>query len=161
MGGMIQKAARFLRIGQLPDLLRTKIGAEGGFLWLEEGILVTAILRDFKAPGTFCGYRRISFLGFAAMTQRRMVVSARFFNQASMDVDYDGPRFKDITFSLDGKHLSLSFNAAGFLPNAAGEVTLRLGVSDLPKATQILRQKGARGFGEPCSAGNGSLPVVH
>ena len=56
MGGMIQKAARFLRIGQLPDLLRTKIGAEGGFLWLEEGILVTAILRDFKAPGTFCGY---------------------------------------------------------------------------------------------------------
>ncbi len=147
MTKMIQRAARFLGVGQLPDALRTQLDAEGGLLWFEEGIPVTAILREFKAPGTFCGYRRMSFLGFAALTERRLIVSARFFNQASVDISYDDPRFKDITFNVDRKHLSLTFNAAGILPGAAGEVTLRLGLSDLPTVTQILAQKGARGLG--------------
>jgi hypothetical protein len=149
MSTIIQKAARLLHAGQLPQALRTQIDAEGGLLWLEEGIPVTAILRGFKAPGTFCGYRRTSFVGFAALTQRRLIVCAHFFNEASVDVDYDDPRFKDITFKLDGKRLSLSFNAAGILPSATGNVTLSLGVSDLPTVTQILVQKGVQGLGQP------------
>jgi hypothetical protein len=141
---MIQKLARLFGIGQLPGTLRNQIDAEGGWLWLEEGISVTAILRGFKAPGNCCSYRQTWFIGFAALTRRRMIVSAGFYNKAVVNVPYDDPHFKDIDFSLEGNRVCLSFNPARFLPDTSGDVTLRLGVTDVPTLTRVLSEKGVR-----------------
>jgi hypothetical protein len=53
---MLKKVAGLLHIGQMPKALRTQLEGEGGLVWLEEGIPVTAILEAFKAPGISCGY---------------------------------------------------------------------------------------------------------
>lgn len=151
MRRLIQRAARLLHIGLLPDSLRDSLEADGGLLWLEEGIPVTAILQGFKAPGMFCGYRRMSFIGFAALTNRRIVISAHFLNKAAVDVAYSNPLFRAVSFNVsdDGRNLSASFDADGILPDASGRVTLRLGVADVPGATRILTEHGNVDFRAP------------
>ena len=159
MRRLIQKTARLFGVGQLPEALRRQMEAEGGLLWLEEGLLVTAILRGFKASGTVCSYRRMSFLGFAALSARRLIVSARCYDEASVDIAYDDPRFKAIAFRAAGNRLSVSFNAAEFLSGAVGAVTLRFGVSDLSKVRQMLHEKGARGLDEPHGVAKPDTPM--
>ena len=149
MRRLIKKTSQLLGIGQLSESLRTQIDAEGVLPLLEEGIPVTAILQGFKAPGIRCGYRRMSFIGFVVLTNRRLIVSASFHHKVCVDVAYEDARFRTITFDVIRKRLSMSFEAAGLIPDASGDVTLNLGVADAATAARILREKGAIGFGEP------------
>ena len=70
MKTMIKRIAGFLKVGQIPMALRNELDAEGGPLWLEEGIPVTAILGRFKTWGihwrSYTFYRRMAFIGFVA-----------------------------------------------------------------------------------------------
>jgi hypothetical protein len=155
---MIKKVAKLLHIGQMTKALQRQLEGEGGIVWLEEGIPVTAVLRAFKAPGIRCGYRRMSFVGFVAMSKRRLVASASFFHKTEVNVAFEDPEFKAITFSVAGNRLSMSFEAAGLIPDASGEVTLRFATFDLPVAAQLLAERGGR-IGEPDGAANRSQPI--
>lgn len=119
---------------------------------------MTAILHAFKAPGIRCGYRRMSFVGFVAMSNRKLVASASFFHKAQVNVAFEDPKFKAITFRLAGNHLSMSFDAAGLIPDASGEVTLRFAISDLRVAAQLLAERGGS-IGEPDGPADGRQPI--
>lgn len=139
---LIKKAAELLKLGRIPPSIRTQLDTEGGILWLEEGVPVTAILQSFKAPGICCGYRRMLFVGFLAINHRRLAAAANFFHKAEVNVAFDDPKFRAMTFSLTGNRLSMSFDAAGVIPEASGEVTLRFAMSDPQVAVQILSERG-------------------
>jgi hypothetical protein len=146
MRRLIQTLANFLHIGQLPDALRIQLDTEGGLIWLEEGIPVTAILQCFRAPGIFCGYRRTSFVGFFASSEERLIASANFLDKVSLNLPYTDPRFDMITFGVARKRLSMRFDAKGLIPDASGQVTLRFALSDPHKFMSILERKGVGGL---------------
>ena len=144
---IIQKVARFLRIGRLPQAVRAQLESEGGVLFLDEGIPVSVILKNFRAPGAFCGFRFTSFIGFLALSGRRIVGRASLFHEASVNLAYEDARFPAIAFTVGKNRLSLGFNAEGLIPKASGEVTLRFRVSDPGKIAGILKSKGAKVLG--------------
>ena len=145
---IMQKITRLMHVGQLPQEARDQLVAEGGVLYVDEGIPVTAILQGFKAPGLFCGYRRMSFVGFLALSDRRIVVRTSFYNEASVNVGFDDPQFQAITFRTVGKRLEMTFDAKGLIPRASGTVTLRVRLSDPSRVCELLRAKGAAIAGE-------------
>jgi hypothetical protein len=148
---IMQKITRLMHVGQLSQKVRDQLDADGGVLYLDEGIPVTAILQDFKAPGVFCGYRRMSFVGFLALSDRRIVVRASFFHEASVNVAFDEPEFRAITFRLARKRLEMAFEAKGLIPRASGEIRLRARISDPVRVVELLRVKGAVFAGQPTS----------
>lgn len=144
MNTVIQRIARTLRVGQIPQAIRRQLESDGEPLFCHEGILISVRLKDFRAPGIFCGLRQMSFIGFFAASQSRLVVSASCFNKAWLNLSYDDPRLGRITFAADGRRLSMSFNADGLIPRATGDVTLRLRVPDALEIARVLESKGAK-----------------
>ncbi len=86
----------------------------------------------------------MSFIGFFAASQSRFVASASCFNKVWLDLAYDDPRLGRITFSADGRRLSMSFNADGLIPRATGDVTLRLRVPNALEIARMLESQRAK-----------------
>ncbi len=147
----MQRIARFMRLGQLPEKIRNQLNAEGGVRYLDEGVPITAILQGFRAPGLFCGYRSMSFAGYLAISEQRIVVHASFYNEASVNVRFDDPWLREIHFRRVRNHLELAFNAEKVIPRASGEVCLRIRVTDVAQVAELLRAKGAVVSGERAS----------
>lgn len=120
-----------------------RLESDGGVLYLAEGVITTAILTNFKAHQAQSMYRRIVFVGFFALSKRRIVVRAKCYNSVDIDVPYDDPRFKLISFAATPRYLSLSFDASPLLPTASGRIELRLHIPDIPEAAAILEAEGA------------------
>ena len=142
MSTLFQRVAHFLRFGRLPDEVRDQLESEGGMLFLEEGVVTTSILIDFKAPGVRCSYRRMTIIGFLALSEKRIVIRAKCWHKISINTTFDDPRFKAIVFNPSEKYLSLSFDPSGFIPNASGQVEIRVHVPNVSKAVKILEEKG-------------------
>jgi hypothetical protein len=139
----IQKVARALRIGQIPQAIRRQLEADGAILCSHEGIPITVRLKDFRAPGIFCGLRLMAFIGFFAASERRLVVSAAFVHKVWINVSYDDQRLRGMRLKADGGRLSMDFNAEGLIPRATGDVTLRLRVPNAVQIARLLESKGA------------------
>ncbi len=142
-----QKIANFFHLGRLPEKVKSKMTSEGGILYLAEGIAETAIFQDFKSPGMYCSHRSMIFIGFVAVSDQRFAVRAKSFHEIHINLKYDDPKFKKITFRTSKtklRYLSLSFDAAGFIPNASGRIEIRLHLPDDASAiATILNQKDA------------------
>lgn len=143
MSTIIQRIARALGIGQIPQAIRRQLQADGAILCSYEGIPITVRLKDFRAPGIFCGLRLMSFIGFFAASERRLVVSAAFFHKVWINLSFDDERLRGMTLKADGGRLSMDFNAEGLIPRATGDVTLRLRVSNAVEIARLLESKGA------------------
>ena len=144
MGAILQKLAARLGLGQLPDTLRAQLESEGRILYLAEGIWETAIFRHFRAPSARSSYRRISFIGYFALSQRRLVAKAKCRHRVDVNVAYDDPRFHQMTFAVRPKYLSLAMDASTQSPQMSGQMEVRLHLPDVATAAKILEQAGAR-----------------
>jgi len=139
----MQKVTAFFHIGKLPNELRAQMELEGRMVYLAEGIGVTAIFRDFKAQWIRCVYRRMTFIGFLALSERRIVVQGKCYNEVRVNATYDDATFKKMIFRVKQKYLSVTFDASDHLPNASGQIELRLHLPDVSMAARFLEQRGA------------------
>jgi len=143
MSSLFQRVVHFFRFGRLPDEVKTQLESEGGMLFLAEGVAMTSILTDFKAPGVRCSYRRMTIIGFLALSEQRIVIRAKCWHKIDVNTAFDDPRFKTIAFNSTEKYLSLRFDPSGFIPDASGQVEIRVHVPNVSRAAKILEGKGA------------------
>jgi hypothetical protein len=139
-----QKLAAILRLGQLPQTVRAQLESEGRILYLAEGIKETAVFRDYRGPYNYALARWMAFTGYFALTERRLVAKAKAYHEINVNVAYDDPRFKAITFTVRPRYLALAFDASTQSPQASGQIEVRLHLPDQAAATKILEQAGAR-----------------
>jgi hypothetical protein len=144
MGTLLQRLTAGLHLGQLPGTVRAQLESEGRILYLAEGIRETAIFRNYRAPGIYSWRRRIGFIGYFALSERRLVARAKQYHQTDVNVAYDDPRFKAMTFTVRPRYLALVFDASAQGPQAAGEIEVRLHLPDIAAARKMLEQVGAR-----------------
>ncbi len=143
MSTFVQRLAAGLGLGRLPGAVRAQLESDGRILYLAEGVLQTAIFRDYRAPGVRSNYRRISFIGYFALSQRRMVVKAKCYHQININAAFNDAAFKKMTFAIRGRYLSLVFDASAQSAQASGQVEVRLHLPDFAAAAKILEQSGA------------------
>jgi hypothetical protein len=144
MATFLQRLATRLRLGQLPEAVRTQLESEGRLLYLAEGIMETAIFRGYRAPGVYSWRRKALFIGYFALSERRLVAKAKRFHEINVDVAYDDPRFKKMTFTVRPEYLSLAFDASTQSSQASGQLEVRLHLPDIMTAARILEQAGAQ-----------------
>ncbi|HUW62368.1 MAG TPA: hypothetical protein VMZ06_15290 [Candidatus Bathyarchaeia archaeon] len=138
-----QKIARVFHLGRLPARVREQMQSEGGILYLAEGIAETAIFRNFRAPGVYCSQRRMGFIGFFALSERRIVARAGCFHKIDVNTTFDDPTFKKLLFKAGPKYLSVTFDPSIQTPDASGQIEIRLHLPDISKAATILKENGA------------------
>lgn len=144
MGTLWQKLTAGLHLGQLPGTVRAQLESEGRILYLAEGIRETAIFRRYRGPDAYSWRHGIVFIGYFALSERRLVARAKQYHQINMNVAYDDPRFKAMTFTVRPRYLSLAFDASAQSPQSSGQIEVRLHLPDIAAATKILEQAGAR-----------------
>ena len=144
MGAFLQRLATRLHLGPLPDALRAQLESEGRILYLAECVRETAIFRDFRAPGVYSSHRRVSSIGYFALSERRMVARAKCYHEIDVNAVYDDALFKGMTFTVGPNWLSIAFDASAQSPQASGQIEVRLHLSDVAAAAKIIEQAGAR-----------------
>jgi hypothetical protein len=144
METLVQKLAARLRLGQLPEALRAELEAEGRLLYLAQGIRETAIFRHYRASGVYSGYRRMGFIGYFALSERRLVAKAKCYHEIDVSVAYDEALFQQMTFTVRPRYLALAFDASARNAAASGQIEVRLHLPDIRAAAQLLEQAGAR-----------------
>ncbi len=144
MGTLVQRLAAGLGLGRLPEAVRAQVESEGRIVYLAEGVLETAIFRHYRAQGVRSGYRRISFIGYFVLSERKMVVKAKRYSEININVAYDDALFKKMIFAVRPTYLSLAFNASEQSTQASGQIEVRVHLPDIAAASEILEQAGAR-----------------
>lgn len=86
----------------------------------------------------------MSFIGFFAASERRLVASASFFHKVRVNLPYHDLRLRGITFTANGRRLSMNFNADGLIPKATGDVTLRPRIPNALEIARVLESRGAK-----------------
>ena len=144
MTTVIQRIAGLFHLGRIPADIRTRLESEGRILYIAEGIWETAVFKNFKTPGSYCGYRCISFIGFFALSEKRIIAKAKFHHDINVNATYDNPQFQSIAFIADTKMLSLAIDVSAQSPQMSGLMEVRLHLQDVDMAVQILQGVGAR-----------------
>ncbi|MDX9974382.1 MAG: hypothetical protein RBU21_15460 [FCB group bacterium] len=141
---LTQRIATFLHLGKMPLNILGQISSEGEILYSAEGIGETVILRSFRAPGHYASRRKMAFVGYFAITERRIVARAGAYNCIGINVSFDDPRFQQLEFKATEKYLCIAYDASIQADNMSGQVEIRLHLPDIDKAARILAEKGAR-----------------
>jgi hypothetical protein len=147
MATFTQKLAGTFRLGRLPEAQRVQLESEGRLLYLAEGIWETAIFqryRHYRFPQAYCLHRRMGFIGYFALSERRLIAKAKAYNEINVNVAYDDPRFQALMFTVRPKYLALTFDASAQSPEDSGQLEIRLHLADIATAVKILEQAGAR-----------------
>jgi hypothetical protein len=147
MATFTQRLAGTFGLGRLPGAQRVQLESEGRLLYLAEGIWETAILRDYqhhRFPQAYCLACRMGFIGYFALSERRLVAKAKAYNKIDVNVAYEEPRFKAMTFTIRPKYLALTFDASAQSPEDSGQLEVRLHLPDIALAAKILKRAGAR-----------------
>lgn len=139
-----QKLAAKLRLGRLPEALRAELEADGRLRYLAEGILKSVIFRDYRVPGARIHHRRMAFIGYFALSERRLVAGAKAFHEMDVKAAYDEDLFRKMAFAVQPRYLSLVFDATDQDPQASGQIEVRLHLPDIPAVARLLEQAGAR-----------------
>jgi hypothetical protein len=143
MGVLVQSLTQAFHLGRLPDEVRTRLEQDGGILYLAEGVVTTVIFHDFRSPQARSLYRRMVFIGYFALSERRIVVRAKCYNRVDIDLPCDDPRFQQVSFRVTPRWLSVSFDASALLANASGRIEVRMHIPDIARAVAVLQSKGA------------------
>jgi len=143
MSDFTQKIIHFFHLGRLPDQVRTQLTSEGGIAYLAEGIAATAILNNFRVPGVYCSHRKMTFIGFFALSTRRIALRAKCYHKIDINMTFDDPKFQQLRFQVYPNYLSLTFDPAVFIPEASGQIEIRLHISNMSQAVDILKQNNA------------------
>lgn len=147
MATFTQRLAGTFGLGRLPEAQRVQLESEDRLRYLAEGIWETAILRDYRHcrfPQAYCLARRMGFIGYFALSERRLIAKAKAYNEINVNVAYEEPRFKAMTFTVRPKYLALTFDASAQSSEDSGQIEIRLHLPDIAFAAKILEQAGAQ-----------------
>ncbi len=144
MATFTQRLAAGLHLGRLPAAQRVQLESEGRLLYLAEGIWETAILRRYRAPGAFSWRQRFGNIGYFVLSEHRLVARAKGGHEIDVNMAYDDPPFQKLTFAIQPKYLSLTFDPSTQNPQASGQIEIRLHLPDVDMAAEILERAGAQ-----------------
>lgn len=114
---------RWFGMGAMPAGLRTRLQEEG-LAAADEGLRGTWFSKDFKAPGRRSLYKSRGFIGFLAISNKRIVAYANGRPQINLPVD--DPRVAHLHSELIGEdRICISFETAHFHSDWQGVVELR------------------------------------
>jgi len=139
-----QRIAGILHLGRMRADVQARLQAEGEILYLAEGIAATARFFSFRAPGVRIYERVQGFVGYLALTERRMVASAGMYNRIRLSVAFNDPQFQQIEFIARPKYLAVSYDPSIQSPEMSGKIEIRFHLPDVAAAATILAEKGAR-----------------
>ena len=124
-------------IGRLPGAMRPIVEDETIEL-LDEGVSGAIVLRRYRAPGRYHGYRWSGFLGSIVLTGARFAVFR--FSRPAVNVSRDPELLEqlDLRIPEEGR-LVIRFSADAFDPDASGEVEIRLKTPLARKFRRALR----------------------
>jgi hypothetical protein len=137
-----QKVAGWFGIGRVSEDIRLRLMAESEIEYLAEGIWQTAIYSNFGAPGQYASSRRMGFVGYVAMSHKRLVARAGGYNRVDINMAFGDRKFGDVIWMLAPGYVSLAFDAASHIPGASGRIEVRLHV---PDAAELASKLVARG----------------
>lgn len=125
---LTQRIAQLLRFGRVPTVIRQRLETEAPLLYIVEGVAETATLKNFRAPGVRCGWRKMGFVGFVVITEKRIVVKAGYYHHIDLDIAPADTRFQQISFVTEGDVILIRFDASLKGTDYSGEVEIRLHV---------------------------------
>lgn len=137
-----QRIARVFGVGRVPAALRRQLETEAPLLYVAEGIAETVTLKDFKAPGVRCGWRKMGLVGFVIVTEKRLIAKARSYHHVDLDLTFADPRFQQITLAGEDDVFLMRFDASLKGPGYSGQVEVRL---HLPYQDQLIAALGKVG----------------
>lgn len=137
-----QRIAQVLGLGRVPAALRWQLESEAPLLYVAEGIAETVTLKDFKAPGVRCGFRKMGFVGFVVVTEKRLVAKTRSYHHVDLDLTFADPRFGQITLAGEDGAFLMRFDASIRGAGYSGQVEVRL---HLPNQEQLFAALGKAG----------------
>jgi len=144
MGTLVQRLAAGLGLGRLPEAVRAQVESEGRIVYLAEGVPETAVFRHYRAPGVRDWHRRIGFIGYFVLSERRLVAKAKAYHEINVNVAFADDAFKEMTFTVMPRYLSLAFDASTQSAQASGQVEVRLHLPDIAVAAKVLERAGAQ-----------------
>lgn len=139
--GLISSIARKLGIGKLPPAIRAQLEADGGILYLAESAGATATFENFRSPGFYCSSRTMGFIGYLALSQKRLAAHAGLWDRINLNVPFADPRLNSISIEAERKTIALRYDASKMNPKASGRITVRYHVPDPEKFARLLKSK--------------------
>ena len=114
---------QLFKTGSIPEGVRAKLEAEG-LVAADEGLRGMWFSRHFKAPGRRSLYKSRGFIGFLAISSKRIVAYGNGRQQINLPVD--DQRVADLHSELMGEdRICISFETAHFHTDWQGVVEMR------------------------------------
>jgi len=83
----------------------------------------------------------MGFIGYLALSQKRLAAHAGFWNRINLNVPYTDPRFAAISIQAERKTVALSYDASKMSPDASGRFTIRYHLPNPEEAARLLQSK--------------------
>lgn len=123
----------------IPDDVKSRLKEEN-LIFMEEGVPVTVLLRNFRAPGRYSSHSITRGKGSLAISDER-IVGYGGRRQCVIDVPFGHQKIAALGLSTKReKVLCISFEASEFDPQQSGDVELRFHLAKTPEAMSILQR---------------------
>ena len=132
---------RMLGIARLPVEADALIPLDDRLL-VSEHLFCSVTLRNFRAPGRACNWKRQWFAGSIAVSEDHIIAfrgRRRLINTA-----FDDPRFIKISFTADEYSLYIAHDAALYHDDWSGQIQYRFLTPDAQKIATITRDAVSR-----------------
>ncbi|MCB1042431.1 MAG: hypothetical protein KDC35_05820 [Acidobacteria bacterium] len=91
---------------------------------IDEGVTGTVTLRQYRAPGRYCSYRKTGFIGALVITDQSF--AAFRFRTPVLHLPLEPDQMKKLhVVQIHGRLLEISFQASEFDSKTSGSVTVR------------------------------------
>ncbi len=132
---------RMLGIGRLPVEADALMPPDDRLL-VCENLFCSVTLRNFRAPGRACNWKRQWFAGSIAVSENHIIAfrgRRRMINTA-----FDDPRFFKISFAADEYNLYVAHDAALYRNDWSGQIESRFHTPEAQKIATITRDAVSR-----------------
>ncbi len=132
---------RMLGIARLPVEADALIPQDDRLLVCEH-LFCSVTLRNFRAPGRACNWKRQWFAGSIAVSEDHIIAfrgRRRLINTA-----FDDPRFLKISFVSDEYNLYIAHDAALYRDDWSGQIEYRFRTLDAQKIAKIVHDAVSR-----------------
>lgn len=143
---------RLFGIGGIPRKTRSQLEAEG-ILIADEGMGGCMISRKVKSPDRRCFHREEGFIGWLAVTRRRIVCFT--LGRRQINIPVADEKIRELHVKIPAKDtLSISFDSAAFRKDWSGNIEFRFRTEKGRQFHDALISMGARGEEKAENGGN-------
>ncbi len=114
---------RWFGLGGLARHTRADLESDG-IVFVEEGIWFTIKFEHFKAPGVRITWRKKLTAGSIVLTRKRFAAYSGLSLLTIAEFPIGDPPSEDLRIEVCGNSVHIQFEAANFLPNQSGQITM-------------------------------------